>query len=112
MKTKPRVKPHEAERVLSGLSHGHWEKGRSLANRLRIPGRTIRAVAEQTGEIISGQKGYKLACEATNDELTAAQADLLSRSRHLQARADLIQRHLHQRQQNRLKARQAVELML
>lgn len=91
---KPKVRPDDVERVKHALRQGFWIKGRVLHDIYGIPTRTIRAVAEKTGDIISGQRGYKLAEAATVEELQSAINDLCSRSNHMLDRADRHNEHL------------------
>lgn len=93
MKGKPTINQPDIDRVLRALAHGQWMKGREVTRLHGIPFRKIRAVAEQTGEIISGQKGYKLTRYATPEERNACIADLESRANHMRARAMLIRRY-------------------
>ena len=63
----PKGKPSDTdiERVKFALAGGYWIKGRDISKRYGIPYRNIRAVAEKTGDVISGQNGYRLASHAT-----------------------------------------------
>ena len=88
---KHKATPDDIFRVMAALQGGFWRKGRHIVLLDRIPARKIRAVAECTGDIISGQQGYKLLSAATPDEISAAIADLRSRARHIDNRADLIE---------------------
>lgn len=87
---KPRAQPADISRIKTVLREGNWIKGRDLARMANVPRRLIRAAAEETGEIISSQQGYKLAVKASADELVQAQNDLLSRSAHLRSRANRL----------------------
>ena len=48
-------------------------------------------VAEETGEVISSQAGYKLTCNASPEDIRIALADLYSRANHIYARARLLE---------------------
>ena len=87
----------DIHRLTMALSPGHWIKGRDLQRNLGFPTRMIRAVAEATGEVISGELGYKLTTRASSVEIEIARADLLSRARHIDARARKLQRVLTER---------------
>ena len=99
MKGKPRIRPEDATRLKQVLACGRWIKGRELVSRFGFNHRIIRAIAEETGEIISGQQGYKLASLATDDELKRALADLESRANHIMARAGKVRFMMHRRQE-------------
>lgn len=92
--TTPNLSHHDIERVRFALASGGWLKGREISKRFGIPGRLIRAVAEQTGEIISGQRGYRLVKFASAEEIRECIADLRSRAWHLEQRAAKYERHL------------------
>lgn len=94
MNSRPTVDEAARDRVLTALAGGRWIKARELSARFGIPSRLIRAVAEETGDVISGQRGYKLARHATPKEIEAAIADLESRVLHLSARANRHRRYL------------------
>lgn len=92
----PKGKPSDTdiERVKFALAGGYWIKGRDISKRYGIPYRNIRAVAEKTGDVISGQNGYRLASHATTAEIRRAIADLRSRSSRIADRALKLERHL------------------
>ena len=92
---KPQLRREHVHEVKRALSAGHWLKGREIEARSRIPTRLIRAVAEDTGQVISGPNGYKLIACASNEEIELAIADLESRIKHLQARADRHRAYLN-----------------
>lgn len=94
MTTRPTPSHHDIERVKFALACGGWMKGREITRRYGIPNRLIRAVAEATGEIISGQRGYRLVKFASAEEIRSSIADLRSRCRHLEARAQRLERHI------------------
>lgn len=69
------------------LSRGQWVKGDRLAHETGVNRRLIRAMAEETGCLISGQNGYKRTDLGTADELEHALNDYRSRANKLNARA-------------------------
>ena len=77
--------------VLAALDDGQWITGPTLAHLSGTTERMIRDTAEVTGKIISGQLGYKLASRATRREIEHAMADLRSRERKIQRRADILE---------------------
>lgn len=96
---KPKLKQPDVDRVLYALRHGRWVKGRKLCAQTGVAYRLIRAIAQETGEIISSQQGYKLTEHATPEELAAAHADLVSRATKIHRRASLLEWQIKQRQQ-------------
>lgn len=88
------VRQEDIDLVMVALRHGKWIKGRQIAKYFKIPNRKIRAVAEATGDIISGPKGYRLAAEATDEEIRHAYNDLMSRSRRIAERAQRMAKHI------------------
>lgn len=95
--SKPKVSQQDIDLILSVLSHGRWMKGRHMCKIPGVKARMIRAVAEHTGKVISGQKGYKLTDAATGGELEAARNDLESRANHLFDRARKISAEIGKR---------------
>lgn len=70
--------------VFTALADGRWHTARELG----INDRVLRLVAEQSaGEIISGQRGYKLTRHATLDEVTHAEHWLRSQATKMLRRA-------------------------
>ena len=75
-----------------------WVPARKICLWLNLSDRTIRAYAEQSeGEIISGQNGYKLADEATIDEINHASNWLISQAKKMLGRGIAIKRKAHTR---------------
>lgn len=77
--------------VLNALSDGNWHKVDEVANKSGASPRCIRYVAEYTGEIISGDLGYKRADMATAPEIRRSVQALRSRARKLTNRANDIE---------------------
>lgn len=94
---RPKIDPADANRIYAILEGGRWVKGRELAERARVPVRLIRAIAEETGAIISSQAGYKLTKKATRQEIEISIADLRSRAEHINARANRLTEYLYSR---------------
>lgn len=58
--------------------------------------RTVRLLASSSqGQIISGQKGYKLTCQATPEEFQRATSWLESQAKQMAERARAIRRAWH-----------------
>lgn len=92
--TQVRPSPADVHQVKQALASGRWIKSRYLVS-LGIEKRKIRAVAQATGDVISGQQGYKLTSCASHQEIETAVADLRSRSNQIAARATRLEsRHL------------------
>lgn len=80
--------------VMQWLSDGEWHTARNFRTfgnvEIRIAGidRTLRTIADRSeGQIISGQKGYKLTKFATTEEIDHAERWLLSQARKMTERA-------------------------
>jgi hypothetical protein len=60
------------EKLIARL-HGHgWQTAEQLGATTESQKRSLRAIGEESeGQIISGQRGYKLTIEATESELDA-----------------------------------------
>lgn len=85
----------ERDRLRFLLRGRRFVKGSSIA----MPHRMIRAVCQTfPGQFVSTQAGYCNWDEATDDEIENAIADLRSRVKHMNARADALEHRLHRRQ--------------
>src|SRR5579872_6305207 len=80
-----------------------WLRGRGLQRAAKIEealglnDRYIRDLAHQSqGEIISGQNGYKLTCQATGDEIIRCIRTLRSQADEMRQRSIDIERVHHQ----------------
>jgi hypothetical protein len=82
--------------LLDLLSDRGWLSGREIRERKGWDERTIRLLAAASdGQILSGQKGYKLTRQATPDELHHATAWLESQAKQMSQRACAIRRRWH-----------------
>jgi hypothetical protein len=80
----------------SWLKGRGWQTARQIAELEGWSDRECRAAAEASdGEIITGQKGYKLLAEATPEEVHHAAAWLESQGRKMIDRAVAIRRLYH-----------------
>jgi hypothetical protein len=62
----PEVTPSEVAELIARLRGHGWQTARDLGANKESDKRRLRAIAEASeGQIISGQKGYKLTLEAT-----------------------------------------------
>lgn len=90
---------HHTEReqlaILNALSSGRWVKGPALAATCGVTERVIRHVAETTGTLISGSRGYKRVDRAKPAEILHNVAGLRSRSAKLLARANAIEEQVN-----------------
>lgn len=76
------------ERVMSRLADGRWHTAKDIIGATGVSDRIIREVAERSdGEIIPGQKGYRLTRFATATEARRAESWLQSQGRKMIARA-------------------------
>ena len=93
---KPKAKIENCRALWRILSDGKWHKSKDIPMNHRM----IRACCEAKPEhFLSGQKGYKLVRYASDAELQHAIADLRSRVKHLNARADSLERAAYTRKQ-------------
>ncbi len=78
-------------------------KGFRKAKEIDMPNRLIRAVCtEYPSHFLSTQQGYKLTSEASVNEIEVAIADLKSRCRHMQNRANALEGVLLEKKQKGL----------
>jgi hypothetical protein len=83
--------------LVSALRGQGWVTAKRLSFHLGTGDRELRAMAEASrGEIISGQKGYKLSAEATLDEIDHAANWLISQGKKMLERGIEIRRKAHQ----------------
>ncbi len=86
------------ERLVTLLKGRGWRSARELAQWLDTDDRTIREAAHLSqGRIISGQKGYRLASEATIAEVQHAADWLRHQGQEMLRRASEIERAMHRR---------------
>jgi hypothetical protein len=84
--------------LVSALRGQGWVTARRLTFHLGACDRELRALAEASrGEIISGQKGYKLSAEATLEEIDHAANWLISQGKKMLERGIEIRRRAHQK---------------
>lgn len=83
--------------VIDELADGRWHTARALVDTLGFDERLVRLIADRSmGQIISGQKGYKLTKCATVEEIDHAERWLLSQARKMTERATEIRRARNQ----------------
>ena len=88
----------EVNPLVSALRGQGWRTARHLSFHLGTSDRELRAMAEASeGEIISGQKGYKLSAEATIEEIDHAANWLISQGKKMLERGIEIRRRAHQK---------------
>lgn len=81
--------------MIAALHGTGWRTARDLGARKESDKRVLRAIAEASeGQIISGQKGYKLTVEATPEEIGAT-TWMKSQARKMWRRWIAIQRVAH-----------------
>lgn len=84
--------------LVSTLRGRGWTSAKMLSALMGADERTIRQLAELSkAEVISGQRGYKLLCEGTVDEINHASAWLISQGKKMIRRGIEIQRRGHER---------------
>jgi len=91
----PDVSKFQVETMIAALRGKGWQTSKELGARKESDKRILRAIAEESeGQIISGQKGYKLTSEATVNEI-AETAWLKSQGKKMIHRWIAIQRVAH-----------------
>ena len=91
----PDVSKYQVETMIAALRGKGWQTSKELGARKESDKRILRAIAEESeGQIISGQKGYKLTIEATLEEI-ASTGWLKSQGKKMIARWIAIQRVAH-----------------
>ena len=94
----PRVSDERLATMKEALSDGTWKTAREISIVLGTSDRSVRAVAEASvGEIISGQKGYKLTSKATIAEIHRAESWLRSQAKRMIQRAIAIRNAMNRR---------------
>jgi hypothetical protein len=67
----PAIKRFHIDQMIAVLRGKGWRTAKDLGARKEADKRVLRAIAESSeGQIISGQKGYKLTIEATVTEIS------------------------------------------
>ena len=97
-------KPKEADvdevnaaRLVMALVQQGWLTAKRLMIKLNLTDRQIRAAANASdGQVISGQKGYRLTREATLEEIDHAAHWLSHQAQAMHRRSIAIQRVRHQ----------------
>ena len=85
---RPRVNPRDVQMFVSWLTGRGWTLARDMA---LWSERTARQLAQQSGgQVISGQQGYRLTAEATDEEIARACHFLESQAQLMLARARAI----------------------
>jgi hypothetical protein len=91
----PIVEKFQVDEMIAALRGRGWRTAKDLGARKESDKRDLRAIAEASeGQIISGQKGYKLTIEATVTEI-AETAWLKSQGKKMIARWLAIQKVAH-----------------
>lgn len=91
----PVVEKFHVDTMIAALRGNGWRTAKALGARKEADKRVLRAIAEASeGQIISGQKGYKLTIEATLEEISGT-AWLKSQGKKMIQRWIQIQRVAH-----------------
>jgi hypothetical protein len=91
----PIVSEFQVDTMIAALRGKNWQTARALGARKENDRRILRAIAEASeGQIISGQKGYKLTVEATLGEI-AGTSWLKNQGKKMIQRWIAIQRVAH-----------------
>lgn len=94
---KPDLTELHAGELLVALKGAGWLTARHLTKRLDLTDRQLRAAANASdGQVISGQKGYRLTREATLEEIDHAAHWLSHQAQEMHRRSIAIQRVRHQ----------------
>ena len=94
---RPQSKPDPTQLIIFLRGRG-WITARQIYHLLGLSDRKVRGIAAASeGQIISGQRGYKLTIESTLGEAQHAQAWLHSQSKQMDQRALEISRVYHRK---------------
>jgi hypothetical protein len=94
--TGPVVSDGELGQLIAALGRRRWLTAARLTEATGFNDRKLRALAADSGgRIISGQKGYCLTTEATNEEIHHAASWLESQARVMTQRAISIRKFAH-----------------
>ncbi len=86
----------DVEKLIARLRGRSWITARTIKGETGWDERTIRQIAsESAGQIVSGQKGYKLTLECTPEEERHARQWLTSQARVMTQRAIDISKVFH-----------------
>ena len=89
---RPKVDGESVEMLIRVLRGRGWVTAKRLCTWLSMTDRMVRALAEASaGRVISGQLGYKLTADASEEERHHAAAWLRSQARRMNERADQIE---------------------
>ena len=83
----------EFNRVMKYLSKG-WATASSINIACSVNSRKVRKMAEDTGDLLGGSKGYKRLDKATVSEIAHAYKSLMSRARKITTRAKILKSYL------------------
>jgi hypothetical protein len=90
---RPVIRRPDYHHMIDQLRGRGWTTAKILEPLTGLNERALREVAHVSdGQILSGQKGYKLTVEATEDEVREATGWLVSQSEKMARRAIAIQR--------------------
>lgn len=93
----PKISILQIERLIQILEGHGWTDSHNCCRLMQLPDtfanrRIIRAIAEASeGQILSGNDGYKLTCEATKEERSHAINRLKSQACKMLKRAELLE---------------------
>jgi Sec-independent protein translocase protein TatA len=91
-----------ASKLVNALRLGTWRKREELARSLGVSVRSIRdAASHARGEIISGNRGLKLTCCATPEEVSEALGRFRSQIREMTRRLAETEVSWHARERRR-----------
>ena len=111
-RVKTMATPEKVAVFVDCLRGRGWLTARAIEAESGLGDRLLRALAEASdGEIISGQLGYRLTCEATLAELDAAEGWLRSQAKKMTARAVQIRVARNRRRLHREDLEGAKELL-
>jgi hypothetical protein len=74
--------------LIAALQSRGWVSSRALCQELHTKPRTVREAAHKScGEVISGQRGYRLTRESTVEDVSAFSSRMYSQAREMRHRA-------------------------
>lgn len=94
----PDVSAYQLDLFIAALAGHRWRTAAHLSQTTGLSDRKLRALAEiSDARIISGQRGYCLAAEATVDEIRHASDWMISQGKRMIRRGIAIKRQAHHR---------------
>ena len=97
----PELARVQSATLLAALADGGWHTAKTLSPATGLSDRQLRSCAEHLGaELVTGNKGYRLVCCATCDEIRECAGRLRSQGQKMIERGIALQAASHKRLHN------------